>query len=392
VIVSELTVTALTSIEAVDAVAGAWDDLLERSRDPEIFLTHAWMRSWWEIYGGEGGRQLLVLLVHDREELIGLAPFQVRPVSGLGPARLRRLEFLGTGEDEADEVCSDFLDVIAAAGREDDVCRAVWQYLSRADSGVGGVVWDEAWFQKVLATSRLLRLLAPRVRGSGRALDSAPAGERYYVPLDGGSFEDYLRGLSSQRRKRIFYYRRKLEREGGIEERLVSGADDIRIFLQETARLNRLRRNSQGKPSAFSSAKFRRFQALVAPRLWQRGWLDLRLWLKDGRCVAALYAFVYARVIYYYQSGWDTAAFGNVSPGLVFLSQAIESGFAQRQRRFDFLVGGDGSYKQDYECRTEPVCDLRVYNNTWTGQLVRSAREVKDLLRQVAAKVQVPRV
>ena len=173
-----------------------------------------------------------------------------------------------------------------------------------------------------------MRLMAPRVRGSGRALECVPAGERYYVPLDAGSFDDYLQGMSAQRRKRIFYYRRKLEREGGLEERRVSSGEDIRLFLQETARLNRLRRNSQGKASAFSSAKFRRFQALVAPRLWQRGWLDLRLWLKDGRCVAALYGFVYARVIYYYQSGWDTAAFGNVSPGLVFLSQMIERGFA----------------------------------------------------------------
>jgi CelD/BcsL family acetyltransferase involved in cellulose biosynthesis len=381
---ANLTVTALRSIEAVDAVAGAWDDLLGRSRDPEIFLTHVWMRSWWEVFGGEGERQPLVLLVHDGPELIGLVPLQVRPVSGLGPARLKRLEFLGTGEDEADEVCSDFLDVVAAAGRDDDVCRAVWQYL--AGGADAGLVWDEARFHKVLAGSRLMRLLAPRARGSGRALDSPVAGERYYVPLDAGSFEDYLQGLSAQRRKRIFYYRRKLERDGGIEERRASTAEEIRLYLQEIARLNRLRRNSQGKPSAFSSAKFRRFQALVAPRLAQRGWLDLRLWLKDGRCVAGLYVFVYGGVIYYYQSGWDTSAFGNVSPGLVFLSQMIEGGFAQRLRRFDFLVGGEGSYKQEYECRNEPVCDLVLYNDTWTGQLVRSARGVRQLLRQVARR------
>jgi CelD/BcsL family acetyltransferase involved in cellulose biosynthesis len=381
--VSRLTVTALTSIEAIDAVAGAWDGLLERSSEPEIFVTPTWMLAWWEIYGGEGGRQPLVLLVHDGEALIGLVPLQVRPVAGLGPARLRRLEFMGTGEDEADEVCSDFLDVVAAAGREDDVCRAIWQHL--ADPGGAGAAWDEALFQKVLAGSRLMRLLAPRARGSGRALDSPGTGERYYVPLDVGSFEDYVRGLSPQRRKRIFYYRRRLEREGGVEERRASTPDEIRLCLQETARLNRLRRNSQGKPSAFSSAKFRRFQALVAPRLADRGWLDLRVWLKDGRCVASLYTFVYGRVIYYYQSGWDTAAFGNVSPGLVFLSQMIEDGFARRLRRFDFLVGGEGSYKQEYECRTEPVCDLRLYNNTWTGRLVRAARGARQVLRRVAA-------
>ena len=162
---ANLTVTALRSIEAVDAAAGAWDDLLERSRDPEIFLTHAWMRSWWEVFGGEGGRQPLVLLVHDGPQLIGLAPLQVRPVAGIGPARLKRLEFLGTGEDEADEVCSDFLDVVAADGRDDDVCRAVWRYLAEGAEQAGSqersrVAWDEARFQQ----------------GAGRLAADAPAG------------------------------------------------------------------------------------------------------------------------------------------------------------------------------------------------------------------------
>ncbi len=387
-IVSELTVTALTSIEAVDAVAGAWDELLERSRDPEIFLTHAWMRSWWEIFGGEGQRQLLVLLVHDGAELIGLAPFQVRPVSGLGPARLRRLEFLGTGEDEADEVCSDFLDVIAAAGREDDVCRAVWQYLSRAHRGVGGVVWDEAWFGKVLATSRLLRLLAPRVRGSGRALDSAaggrallcaprrwqlrrlPAGAvlaapqaHLLLPAQAGAGGRH-RGAAGVRR------RRHPDIPAGDRPAEPAAAQ----LAGQTVGVQ------QREVSAFPGAGG---APAVAARVAGPALVAEATAAASPPCTT----FVYARVIYYYQSGWDTAAFGNVSPGLVFLSQAIESGFAQRQRRFDFLVGGDGSYKQDYECRTEPVRDLRVYNNTWTGQLVRSAREVKDLLRQVAARV-----
>jgi CelD/BcsL family acetyltransferase involved in cellulose biosynthesis len=296
---------------------------------------------------------------------------------------VRRLEFLGTGEDEADEVCSDFLDIIAHRGLEDLVCQEVWQFLTRQ----AAQEWDVAGFRNTLPDSLIERYLPSMARGSDRVMDSRPEGERFYIDLSGGSFERWVEGLSRQRQKRIFYYRRRLEREGGLEERRLERREEIPHFLAETARLNRLRRSLLGKPSAFASERFRRFQATCAPLLFDRQWLDARLYYRQGRCVAALYNFIYADTICYYQCGFDTAAFGNVSPGLVTLSQVIEWGFRNGKRRFDFLVGG-GAYKEDYDCVAEPVHEVQLYNKTLAGQLVRSARGVRDLLRQARDRAQ----
>ena len=336
------------------------------------------------MFGGEYQRSLLVITVRKGGPggpLVGLAPLHIHPVKGLGPTRVRRLEFLGTGEDEADEVCSDFLDFIAAPGLEDIVCQEVWQRLVSLSGE-----WDVAGFRNILAGANLTRYLPAMTRGSARIYDRRPRGERFYVDLGGGSFDRYVEGLSKKRKKRIFYYRRRLEKEGGIVERRLEHRQEIPAFLAETARLNQLRRSLLGKPSAFASHKFRRFQEIVAPALFDRGWLDMRMWMKNDRCVAALYNFVRNGTISYYQCGFDTPAFGNTSPGLVTLSQVIEWGFATGQRRFDFLVGSEGSYKEDYDCIMEPVFDVRVYNATVVGQLVRSAQGVRDLLREARAR------
>ncbi len=371
------------------AASGEWEDLLGRTSSPEIFRSWPWISSWWGIFGADGTRRPLVIAIRQGKTLVGLAPFLLRERRGPAGLPIRRLEFLGTGEDECDEICSDYLDIYAATGWEDQVARAVWQVLLDEQPR-----WDEAVFRNVLDGSILSRLVQPMARDSGRGARRWTSGERFWVDLSGGDFNAYVEGLSKKKKKRIFYYRRRLEKEGGFVEKRVEKREEIGFFLEEIARLSTLRRGQQGKASAWQSEKFRAFHADVAPRLWDLGWLDLRLWMKEGRAVAALYNFLYDGTIYYYQSGFDTDAFGNVSPGLVTISHVIEWGFSNQQRRYDFMVGNEGSYKEDYACLTETAVDLVFHNQTVRGLVLHSAASVRGVLAdwraQAAARAQPP--
>jgi CelD/BcsL family acetyltransferase involved in cellulose biosynthesis len=379
-----LEASVIRDLAGVQALAGEWDGLLSRSASPEVFRTYEWLTTWWEVFGASGGRQPLVVVVRQGRTLVGLAPFVVRDV-GRGRARVRRLELMGTGEDKTDEVCSYFGDIIAATGFEEAVCDCVWRCLQSERSS-----WDEAVWGSILESSLIARYLRPRAHDHGHASTGSTFGRRFWVDLSGGNFNGFLEGLSKKRRTRLQSYRRKLEKEGVVEE-LVTAPEQIPGFLAEIARLNRLRRGSQGRGSAWESEKFRRFHELLAPRLLAQGRLDLRLWKRDGQCLAALYHFVYAGTVYGYQIGFDTAAFGSVSPGLVTISQSIEWAFAQGLRRFDFLVSGDGSYKEDYPCQTEAVMDATVYNDTLAGQLMRFARQARTALSELRARVEAVR-
>ncbi len=367
----------------VDAFSGEWQELLSRTAAPEFFRSWPWMQAWWEIFGNEDDRQPFLIGVRDGRTLVGMAPFLLRTAAGLGPVKVRRLEFMGSGENESDEVCSDFLDLYAAKGYEDQVAAAIWQRMLAERPR-----WDEASFRNILDHSLLSRYLLPMARDYGCGLHRRPSGERFWVDLSGGDFNAYVDGLSKKKKKRIFYYRRRLEKEGGFTERRLQDRGEIPRFLQEIARLNRLRQGQKGMASAWQSERFRQFHALAAPRLWDLGLLDLRLWERDGQSVAALYNFLYDGTIYYYQSGFDTEAFGNVSPGLVTISHVIEWGFANKQRRYDFLVGAEGSYKEDYACQTEVASDLVLYNQTGYGQLLRAARGVRTFLSEARLRAQ----
>ncbi len=381
-----LETSVIRDVQALEMLSPEWESLLARAdRAPEIFQTYEWLSTWWEVFGGERGRQPLVVVVRQGATLVGLAPFVVRDLVGRGPARVRRLELMGTGEDLADEVCSYFGDVIAEAGLEDAVCECVWRCL-QSERGR----WDEAVFGSIREDSLLARHLLPRAQGEGRAAAASPLGRRFWIDLAGGSFEGFLDGLSKKRRSRLQSYRRKLEKEGVIEE-LVTDVDQVPDFLAEVGRLNCLRRGSRGQGSAWQSERFRRFHELLAPRLMAKGWLDLRLWKRDGQCLAALYHFVYAGTLYGYQLGFDTAAFGSASPGLVTISAAVEWAFAQALQRFDFLVSGDGSYKEEYPCLTEPVVDATLYNDTLAGQLMRFARQARQALSELRGRVKAAR-
>jgi len=74
---------------------------------------------------------------------VATAPFVVRDLVGRGPARVRRLELMGTGEDPADEVCSYFGDVVAAPGLEEAVCDRIWRCLQAERASWDAQTWTE---------------------------------------------------------------------------------------------------------------------------------------------------------------------------------------------------------------------------------------------------------
>ncbi|RAG85189.1 glycosyl transferase family 1 [Streptacidiphilus pinicola] len=57
---------------ALDALAGEWDDLQERSPGATPFQSHAWLASWWHSYGRPG--RLRLVTVRRDGRLIALAP------------------------------------------------------------------------------------------------------------------------------------------------------------------------------------------------------------------------------------------------------------------------------------------------------------------------------
>ena len=83
-----LEVEVIDDLERFNAIAAEWDGLVDRSGLERLFVSHAWLRTWWEAFGGD--RELYVLTVRAGQELVGAAPL-MRSNKGLYRSEERRV-------------------------------------------------------------------------------------------------------------------------------------------------------------------------------------------------------------------------------------------------------------------------------------------------------------
>ena len=122
--IERLSVRVLGSLAEAEALVPEWEALLARSSCEVPFLSPQWLLPWWRVFGGLGGPQAGSSCASIREggwrgwRCLSFRWHRYRP--GIP---FRRVELWGSGEDEADGICSDYLNVIAEAGREPAVAR-----------------------------------------------------------------------------------------------------------------------------------------------------------------------------------------------------------------------------------------------------------------------------
>lgn len=196
----------IKTIEGLRRVRDEWNILLEGSLSNSIFLTWEWMYSWAECFINEKRELFLIKVYDDANRLVGIAPWYTEKIN-FGPASIKQLCFLG-----GPETASDYLDLIAAKGREREVSNYLYDYLF----GVGSSSWDCLKFQDVRAESLFLLNFIHKHRQQGR-----------YFEITQGSFcpiitlqkteEEFLSQISSSRSKRFRQDLRTLKKTDTVE-------------------------------------------------------------------------------------------------------------------------------------------------------------------------------
>src|SRR5688500_11070349 len=173
----------------------SWQSLLERSGTNHPTLLPSWLSAWWAVFGPESGRALKVGLFFAEGRLVGLAPLLARRYWYRPGLPFRRLEFLGSGESEADEICSDYLSIIAADGFESAVARAFARAVVLGEIGPhDGVVLS------VMDSSTLLPMFLEReFRERGFDAHLRESALCPYIPLP-DSWDAYRAALPGSRR------------------------------------------------------------------------------------------------------------------------------------------------------------------------------------------------
>jgi len=372
-------------------LSAEWAELVRESAAPELTLHPDWMLPWWDVFGAgaaaPGGRSLRTLAFRGADgRLVGLAPLLGRRSVHPPGIPFRRLEMLASGEDEADETCSDYLGVIAAKGAEGAVAEAFASALAAGTLGA----WDELVLPSMNGESVLPRLLESALVRRGLRVSLEERSTSPYVALP-PTWDEYLAQLKGSKRAQLRKALRALESWAGgppvIERvRTLEQLEEGKLILEA------LHKERWGSDGVYRSARYRAFHDRAMPLLLAQGALDLG-WLRvRGEPVAAFYNLRYGGRICHYQSGRKLDTPDDVRVGVTMHALLVRAAIEDGLREYDFL-GGAAQYKMALASATRPLVTLRAARPSareWSRAAAERAtgqvREVRDFLRLPSAR------
>ena len=319
----------------------AWWELLDRAACPQPSRTPLWQRAWWSVFGGAAGRKLSVVVVESGADVIGIVPLSRRWAVRGGVLPVRALELVGSGEPEEDEIFSEYIGAIAAAGREEEVAAGFAELCCSGEMGP----WEELIMPAMSSEDPMVPCLRDALSARGAQVDVRATHECPYVSLP-PTWDDYLARLEGQRRYLVRRTLRDLRAFTG-EEPALHRASSSEEMARAWSTLKELHAERWGGPGVFGSERFCRFHEAVMPELLRGhgGTLDLLCLTAGGRPIAAAYNLVYRGHVQFYQSGRKMDVPKGVRPGLALQILAIRRAIEAGCKSYDFLAQAD-QYKQ----------------------------------------------
>ena len=300
--------STIDHVATLDALRDDWNAMAERSEN--VFGTWEWASTWWRHLGH--GAQPLWTRCRDADG----ATFAVLPLYLARRSGLRLVRLVGHGPaDELGPLCAD-------------------RDRSRAAAAVRTVLDDV--HADVFLGETLSHDWPRHLGASVHATDASPV-----IHLDGGTWDEFLAGRSSNFRRQVRRHERALH-QYGLRYRLCDDPARLQRDLDTLFALHARRWTADASEFTRREQFHRDFATLA----FERGWL--RLWFLElnGADVAAWYGLRFGAVESYYQAGRDPA-WERGAVGLTLLAHSIREAIADGMREYR-LGRGDEEYKHRF--------------------------------------------
>lgn len=306
----------------------AWSELLCDSKADALFMSWAWLYSWWEVWSEVYRLELQLLSVEDEQgRLVGLAPLYLKNFERLAGLGINRLHFIGNAWRLGPSVRTEYVGLIARETYEKAVADSVARYFS-------AVVWDEL----VIADSEhpsaghFGEALA-RHQGALGVVRSEARGVR--LDVGGEGFSDWVARLGANTRLKALNRRSVFEDDLGGYCRDYPAGTNYQAFFDN---LNYFHTRRWGKPCFDDLAVS--FHIKVLERLDENQKPRLSELVVDGNVVSALYDIEAGDCIYNLQAGFEEELHKKISLGTLHLGYSIERAFNDVSvTGYDLLAG-----------------------------------------------------
>jgi CelD/BcsL family acetyltransferase involved in cellulose biosynthesis len=366
---THMEVKTVGTTEEFVSLRDEWNALLESSASDCVFLTHEWLFAWWKHLAE--GRQLAIVIARDGGKLVGILPLAERPAQ-FTRMMPRTLEFLGSGA-----IGSDYLDAIAAPGREREVIAAFAGHLNERAQLLQ--------LSQLRAGNCVVSMLAEQLQGQGWAAEEATLNVCPYIDLTGHTWDSFVATLGPHIRKGVKRSLRNLPTTFEFRVDCVQTVAEAQNALDIAMDLHH-RRWANGRSSeAFQSEAVVAFHREFVELAAQKGWLRILIVYLNNVPAAAQYGLRYGKTFYFYQSGFDPA-FSKQSVGVVVMALAVKTAIEEGTLEYDFLHGNE-EYKFHWARGKRSLGRIELHPPQATAWIYKQAIGFNRAARQVARRV-----
>ena len=336
----DLSTTILTSLTDVKNIRDEIDNLIINSNNILVFNITEYLLIWCDIFLTEKD-ELFYITIRSGNELVSIAPLYIKDSV---------LRFLCTGEEEDDEVTSEYLDVIVKTGYESIVSESYATILNNNK-------WNEIRFDHYLSSSYISNYIINIIDSNNWKTKQSVSGIRYYLPLPTNQEKlttqlkgSFYRGLKNKYRK--------LQSVGVTHELIINDLEKCSETFNSMRQLHNKRWQKEGMKGVFESSKFNEFHNKIFPHLINNNMLFLFKMTKGNQDISVVYGFIYKGEVSYYQSGYIIDEYDKYSLGAVTLYAAIKEAVEMGALKFDFMMGDENSYKKLFKCNEDKIYSL----------------------------------
>jgi len=320
----------IITIESFDSIISYWDKLRRCLKWDSVFVLPAWLKVWWESFGGEA--ELYLRMLWQGKKAIGFVPLQVTGETA---------SFIGSTE-----VC-DYLDFAIAPGIEQGFFKALLEDLS--EQGI-----KKLDLKPLRCDSTVLTQLVGIAQNQG--YEVLCHHEDVSLELDlPPTWNEYLAILKTKQRHEVRRKLRRLWETGSAEHRCVELGREVEEYLDIFLRLFSLSKNEKAR---FMNPNMESFFRSLAKAMAENGLLRMGILQLDNIPVAMTMGFDYNGSHYLYNSAYDPQ-FDYLSVGVLCKVLCLKESIEKGRKKWNFLKGGE-PYKYQLGGQEVPLYDCQI--------------------------------
>lgn len=336
----------IRQVKDLDSIQDEWDRLLESNRDGSLFLSKEWLKTWLEVYWK--GRPIRFLLARDKNGLRGLAPLLVDNAGELWCPRSLTLP-----ANPHSHTCN-----ILGGQDEIEVLDAFLAHLARGKSHA------RVAFKHIVRSSGVATRL-PEIAGQHRMCTVARGSTNWSLVRIDGDWEDYLKSRKARVRRELRRKRKKLERAGQFEIRVVTTPEQCDYAMEQVFHVERKSWKEREGTSLTTEPGAGGFYATLARLCAGRGWLRIYLLYLNGRPIAHIIGVKFRNAYTALKTSYDET-YEALSPGIVLFGHALQEAFEAKLGLFDF-AGHESRWKQELATHSETHLDVCAFSRGCVG-------------------------